>query len=528
MMEQERIGGYRTDVEYTRQFCRDLSPTNLRLVAALNGFRAPRPEGFDYCELGCGMGDTLVALAAANPHARFWGVDLLPGHVAAARRLAEEGGVTNVQLLECDFERLPREALPRFDFVVAHGVCSWISPEKRRAMFDVARALLTPGGIFFVSYNALPGWSAIEPLRRLLLDATRDMEADPIARARRGIEFARALLDGGARYFAENPGARAVLEMIEQKDLAYVVHEYFHDHWHPLYFRDLATELTSHSEDPFTFAGQYPLYANYTELAIPERLRDDFRRVPDRITYESLKDYASGTSFRRDVWIRGPAESSEEIRRAYLDTTPFASRLGPEREVAFPDAKLSFRGPVHDAVLAAIASRARCVRELLEDPTLAELGADRIRGALKKLVIGGLAWPMLRSSPPEAKAEAPPADPEARIRHRVPLAYNRAILAQPLSSAYPYAVASEAAGTGIALTLFEVLSIRLLTETPPALRPAFLRSLLANAKLRVRFEDRMVADVEEQATLFEKDFASFEEKALPKLLELGIVAHSDP
>src|SRR5262245_25440041 len=131
-MSSERAPEYSTDVTYLRTFTNDLSPAMLRLVAALNGFAPPPADGFDYCELGCGNGDTTATLAAANPGARFIGVDINPGHVAFANGLAARGGLTNVRFLERDFEALLEEALPSLDFVCAHGVLSWVSPAKRK------------------------------------------------------------------------------------------------------------------------------------------------------------------------------------------------------------------------------------------------------------------------------------------------------------------------------------------------------------------------------------------------------------
>src|ERR1700729_2623003 len=100
---------YLREVPYVRQFARELSPPLLRAAAALNGFTPPPADDFDYCELGCGTGDTTNTLAAAHPNARFVGVDFNAEHVAFARGLAERGGLANVRFLERDFAELARE-----------------------------------------------------------------------------------------------------------------------------------------------------------------------------------------------------------------------------------------------------------------------------------------------------------------------------------------------------------------------------------------------------------------------------------
>lgn len=536
MSERDGSGGYRTDVAYLRQFSPYLSPPNLRMVAALNGYEPPPGDDFTYCELGCGMGDTLATLAAANPGGRFWGVDLHPEHVAAGRGLATSGGLDNVQFLERDFDDLAREDLPRFDFVVAHGVLSWISPAKRRTVIEFARARLNPGGILYASYNALPGWAAVEPLRRLLLDATRDVEGDSAARARRGIDVARALFDGGARYFTDNPITKSVLQQMTNLSVPYVVHEYFHDHWHPMYFRDLAAEMTAPAPaDELHFVGQFPLHLNYRALAIPEGLRDAFARIQDRTTYESMSDFATNLSFRSDVYVKGAVESSDDVRARYLDTTTFgAAADGTKREVVLPNAKLDLGGPVLDAVIPALQRRAHTIAELLEDPGIAPFGADRVRAAVKKLLIGSQAWPMARGAAARVAPstdgpgtdpthDAPRDAPSMGIPYRVPLAFNRAVLAQPLSRDTPFVMASPVSGSGLALSMRDALSIRLLTEVDAADRAGWLRRRFTAAKLEVRVGDVTVTDPDVQARIVESEFDAFQGSALAKLVELGVV-----
>src|SRR5271168_4145766 len=95
---------YVTDVTYVRGFEKSLSPTYLRLCAAVNGFDVPGEPAFDYCELGCAYGDTTIALAASYPRARFVGIDLNAEHVASANATARDGQVGNARFVERDFE----------------------------------------------------------------------------------------------------------------------------------------------------------------------------------------------------------------------------------------------------------------------------------------------------------------------------------------------------------------------------------------------------------------------------------------
>src|SRR5208283_3700722 len=123
------------------------------------------------------------------------------------------------------------------------------------------------GGLLYVSYNALPGWASVEPLRQLMLDRGAAVGGSSLERARAGLAFAKTLRDAGAAYFAGNPAANEMLGTMESAGLAYVVHEYLHAHWVPMYFTQVASEMAASG---LHFVGQLPLYLNYRDLAIPQ------------------------------------------------------------------------------------------------------------------------------------------------------------------------------------------------------------------------------------------------------------------
>jgi SAM-dependent methyltransferase len=508
---------YVTDVEYLRGFATDLSPVRLRLVAALNGFPQPPAEDFDYCELGSAHGDTTVALAAAYPRARVVGVDINPEHVDAGRRLATEGGVRNVRFLERDFADLAGEDVPDFDFITAHGVLSWVGQSTRKAAIDLAASKLKPGGLFYVSYNALPGWAAVEPLRQLMVDRAAAVEGGSIERARVGVALARRLCDGGATYFADNPAAKSMLALMEQHGLAYVVHEYMNAHWVPMYFAQVAAEMAAAG---LYFVGQLPLHLNFQDLAVPAALADVFKGVTDRVTFESLKDYANNEFFRRDVFVKGQVPRDEAATAAYLSSTPFGIALGEgplARSVRLPHQTLHFAGPIFDALFPALAAGASTLRELARVPTLAPFGATRVRDAVVRLAIAGQVSPMVRTTH---------AGPAPAGTYRVPSPFNRMALAR-LSSDRPVILASEVAGTGVSLAMLEGVILRLLTEVPEAGWPEWIVVFARRQPFRLRVADRAVEDEQERVSVLLEQVERFRAARLPTLVELGILERVD-
>jgi SAM-dependent methyltransferase len=486
----------------------------LRAAAALAGCPPPAGDDFDYCELGSGLGDTIATLAAAYPRARFVGVDLNPEHIAAARRLASRGELENVRFLERDLEDLTGDDLPRLDYVCAHGLLSWIAPEKRASLFMQAAARLKPGGLLYMGYNALPGWAAVEPLRRLMRDVSADVVGGNAARARQALAAAKLLCEANAEYFIANPTAKDILAAMLEQGVPYAAHEFFNAHWHPMYFADVAAEA---AQCDLRFVGQLPLRLNYGDLVIAPSLREAFRTVSDRRAWEHLRAFATNEFFRRDVYVKGAVEQVQNTASAYLDTTAFGTLVPAEeveRAIALPNRSVQFNGPLFDALIATLASHSSTVGELAMTPALAPFGVDAIRQALLQLLMGNDLIPMCPS----------PATPQSTgSLYHIPSAFNRAILTQPLSRNHPIVLASPVAGTGVSMAMLDAVLLRALTEARSDDRPAWIRAFVDANPLRVSDHGQTLNAKDDLARVVEVQFEQFCATRLPKLLGLGIV-----
>jgi SAM-dependent methyltransferase len=506
---------YVCDVPYPRKYVPQIAPPTLRLVAAQNGLECPPEEDFDYCELGSANGDSLALFAAANPTGRFVGVDLNPEHVAFAEGLAKRARLENVRFLERDFERLEREDLPDFDFVVAHGILSWVSPAKRDAAIAFAAAKLKPGGLLYVSYNALPGWASIEPLRRLMLDHTAKMGGPSLDRAREGVAHLQRLADSGAGYFGSHPTARSMLALMQTAGLDYVVHEYFHAHFHPMYFADVAGLLAATG---FGFVGQVPLHLNVRELATPPSVKKIAQATEDRVEFEMLKDFTSHELFRSDVYMKGDVVRSEKEMRFYFESTPFGT-MAPaaqiKRDPKLPFYSLDFKGPVYDAILGAIADGPATAMLLAQRKELAHLGQMRIGDCLRNLVLGGQVVPMRPSRSGGAT--------ESGLRVAPP--FNAVALKDALSGEGPLVLASPATGAGMHVSLFEAIGLVLLTELDTESHARWLREFASRRGMPLVVGERKIKDAEELVKVMPRELDRLR-AALPRLARLGVIENS--
>lgn len=150
-------------------------PAVTAVAASLAGLNAPDPSQANILEIGCASGLNLLPLAARWPQSRFTGIDFSRPAIDEARELARRAGLTNVELIEADVKTFdPGEGIS-YDFIISHGIYSWVPGEVRQALLDFCANRLSPQGTAMISFNTLPGWS----LRKSIAGLARNISDSP-------------------------------------------------------------------------------------------------------------------------------------------------------------------------------------------------------------------------------------------------------------------------------------------------------------------------------------------------------------
>ncbi len=131
-------------------------PDRLAMLATLHGLQPCRLPKASVLELGCGDGLNLVAMALALPEATFTGIDLASMPIARGRETVLRLGLRNVELAARDILQLPDD-LGQFDYIIAHGLYSWVPAPVREKVLAICSHSLAADGVAYVSYNAQPG-----------------------------------------------------------------------------------------------------------------------------------------------------------------------------------------------------------------------------------------------------------------------------------------------------------------------------------------------------------------------------------
>jgi SAM-dependent methyltransferase len=321
--------GYHTADGYTYGYFVETSPKRLAWAAALCGVSL-EAEKFRYLDLGCGQGFGLIINAACHPDSEFVGIDFMPSHIAHARKLAQEANLTNVKFYEIDF--LDAEShiseLGEFDYAVAHGISSWISPAIREAMIQLAARLLRPSGVFYNSYNSMPGWLAMLPFHQVAAHLKRAGKVDDY------LEEARRLMgkvnDATGTLYKSFPELEKRLEKLGSGDTNYLLHEYGNEFWEPLSSSDMIQLARK-------FKLEFLCSATLSEIpsgTYPPKLLELIDSQNSIEGKELVKDLALHQSFRRDLYIKG---CPSQWRQPFDQFSHIPLR--PSKMVAIPDKK---------------------------------------------------------------------------------------------------------------------------------------------------------------------------------------------
>ncbi|HZT86749.1 MAG TPA: class I SAM-dependent methyltransferase [Stellaceae bacterium] len=371
------LRGYVTDVPYVLGFKSMLAPAWLDHVALLWSFEPPcREGGFAWCDLGCGQGVTDAILAATHPGGMFVGIDAMPGHIDHARRLATEIGAGNAQFHATDFAAALDLRLPQFDYIVAHGVYSWVGAEVRADLHRFIDRRLKPGGLVYLSYNAMPGWLGDLPFQRLVRELGDIAEGGGAARFAAAAATIRCLTELGAPALRDSYILRELAQRPEDYPIGYLVHEFMHAGWEALYVTDVRRDLAGIGLVP---VGSTTLIENFDAWVLDAKARDVLEAMPEGDVRELVRDVLIDQRLRCDVFARDARRlpSAEQQRR--LMAADYALTR-PEPAVAYtadsPAGRLRFDNPAARAIVRSMAAGPRPLAEI--DGAAADLLANTL------------------------------------------------------------------------------------------------------------------------------------------------------
>ncbi len=322
--------GYAEGFDYLKLVFNNLSPASIKLLLNLSGHRAPDICGqFTYAELGAGFGVSIAGWAAQYPQAVFHSIDYNLNQAAWSKALAAKAGLDNLHVHGMSVLEALALELPKFDFIVAHGLYSWVNNEVRQEIRTFIKTLLKPDGCVYISYNAMPGSKDVEPMRHLIMHELRTCASgNPLDGMKAGIALLEKLMECGAAYFAESPQAKARLSRWLAENPKYLAAELLAGSHKAYHFSELAGELKS-----LRWAGWAGMI-NYLAAQEPPAGLSGLLEEKDFLAAETIRDMFYNTAFRTDIFLSAATEEAQappgQPDFSELLDTPFS--LGPLRK----------------------------------------------------------------------------------------------------------------------------------------------------------------------------------------------------
>ena len=360
-------------------------PARSAVLGRLLGLRPADPRQARVLELGCGSGSNLMAMAARFPDSRFLGLDFSAPDIAAARGVATEAGLTNIEFQQADL--LAWSPPPeRSDYVIAYGLFSWVPDAVKERVLQLTRACLAPQGIACLSYMTYPGCKQPEALRDLLRLRTEGAAsgAEKVAAAQAVLGF----LDGAYGAMKDRPHAaslRAEVRRIRAKEPSFLLHDDLGVQRDPCYLLQFTHWAAEH--------GLRYLADSELHTMLPENLPLDSARALlamklDRVETEQFLDYVTNRSFRCSLLVGPEATMADRLDAAAIRELCLGPALQPvkpgrpgEAEACFQaadGAPLTLRSVPLVAFLRALSARAGGPTPFIDVLTAAQTIAGRI------------------------------------------------------------------------------------------------------------------------------------------------------
>lgn len=285
------------EVEYPSYVYGQTHPDRMATIATLHGMNPPQVENCRVLELGCGAGGNLIPLAFDLSHSDFLGIDLAAASIAAGREMIAELDMQNISLRQIDLMALPDD-LGEFDYIIAHGLFSWVPEVVRDRILEICRAHLAAQGVVYISYNTYPGCRLREITRDIMRFHTRDATtpAEKVSQSRAVIRW---IADAQKQEKSYASFLRDSNANLMKRDDGSIFHDDLADTNVPVYFYEFARQASAHGLQFLSEADHFERTADTISEEAAQQLEELGRE--NVVSREQYLDFLKGRSFRQTL-----------------------------------------------------------------------------------------------------------------------------------------------------------------------------------------------------------------------------------
>lgn len=301
-------------------------PDRLATLGRLFGMEPAPVTRCRVLELGCASGGNLIPMAYHLPESEFVGIDLSSFQVEVGQKMIKDLELKNIRIEHGSIKDI-NSSLGLFDYILCHGVYSWVSDEIQETILSIASKNLSPQGIAYISYNTYPGWHIREMIRHIML-----YHANQFTDVKERIEQARAFMDFLARSVpAENTAYNLLLQneldLVRKSQDWYLFHDHLEEVNVPIYFYQFIERARK-------YGLQYLAEAEFSSMltsGFSKEISATLERIsPDIIHAEQYMDFLRNRLFRQTLLCQNNLSLKRDLNGESLEELLFASNVSPE------------------------------------------------------------------------------------------------------------------------------------------------------------------------------------------------------
>ena len=315
-------------VPYSSYVYAQTHPDRLATIATLLGMTPTPVETCRVLELGCGAGGNIIPLSFDLAKSSFVGIDLAATAISEGQEIIRRLDLKNVSLLQADL--LTVKDLGEFDYIIAHGLYSWVPEIVRNRILSICSAHLAPNGIAYISYNTYPGCRFREIARDIMRFHTKDSN-DPVEKVRQSRAVIKWLAESQLEKNSYNTILREMTDKLMRRDDGSIYHDDLADTNVPFYFHEFVTQAHAHG---LQFLSEADFFEGSGDLGLSKEAKAQLDELGkhDVLAREQYLDFFKGRSFRQSLLCHSEVELSRQVDLSRLSTLLIKSQLRPTAE----------------------------------------------------------------------------------------------------------------------------------------------------------------------------------------------------
>ncbi|MCU0713154.1 MAG: class I SAM-dependent methyltransferase [Pirellula sp.] len=313
-------------------------PDRLYSMAKLFGMNPVPPENARILEIGCAGGGNLLPMASMFPNAQCVGVELSQVQCDYGSEAIKFTDFKNASIKQGSVTDIDA-SFGKFDYILCHGVFSWVPEFVREAILRVSSENLTDQGIAFISYNAQPGWYMRGMIRGMMIEHVRQIE-EPIKKISQARALLKFLVD--SNHNVNTPHAiflRSEAELLAKMPDSYILHEHLEDTNHAFYFRDFIALAAKFN---LQFLGEASIASTW-----PGNLSSEAQKglnpINDAIARGHYMDCITGRTFRETYLVKSSSKVDRNLEDSRLMPLRFSGKFETVNDANVTDGSTSFK-----------------------------------------------------------------------------------------------------------------------------------------------------------------------------------------